>query len=88
MKGDAIFGAHVLEHMTQPVIGDGGDQVGNDAELGAAEGRGDRVAAEGNGIGRGDVFFVSGGHVIGDESDVDIALSDKKCLHEGSTIDY
>ena len=53
-----------------------------DAELGAAERRGDRVAAKGHSIGRGHVLFVTGRHLVGDEGDVDIGLSDKEGLHK------
>src|SRR5215469_12593362 len=42
VDGDSVFRAHILEHPPEPVIGDGGDQIRYDAELGAAERRGDR----------------------------------------------
>src|SRR5215475_2421156 len=82
MHRNSILCAHVLEHAAEPVIGDGCDQVRHDPELGAAERRGDRVAAEGDCIGFGDVLFVAGRQVVGNEGDVDIGLSDKEGLHK------
>ena len=82
MDRDSVFRAHVLEHASQPVIGDGGDQVGHDAELGAAECRGDRVAAERDRVGGSDMLLVAGRHMVGDEGNVDIGLSDEERLHK------
>src|SRR5579863_7030314 len=48
MDRDSILRGHILEHPPQPVIGDGGDQVRHNSELGAAKRRGDGVAAERN----------------------------------------
>ena len=81
VQRDRVFRAHVQEHAPQPVIGHGGDQVGHDAELGAAERRRDRVAAERDRVVGGNVLFVAGRHVVGDEDDVDIGLSDEESLH-------
>ena len=81
MDRDPVLRAHVLKHAPQPVIGDGGDQVRHDPELGAAKRRGDRVAAEGDRIGRRDVLFVAGRHVVGNEGHVDVGLSDEESLH-------
>src|ERR1700710_2873275 len=64
MNRDAVFRAHVPEHPSEPVIGHGGDQVRYDAQFGATERRGNRVAAERDGVGRGDMLFVAGWHVI------------------------
>src|SRR6478609_11062803 len=81
VQRDRVFRAHVLEHPPQPVIGRRGDEIGHDAELGAAERRRDRVAAEGDRVVRCHVLFVAGRHVVGDEDDVDIGLTDKESLH-------
>ena len=81
MQRDAVLRAHVLEHAPQPVIGRGGDEIGHDAELGAAERRRHRIAAEGDRVVRGHVLIVAGRHVVGDEDDVDIGLSDEESLH-------
>jgi len=81
MDRDPVLRAHVLEHAPQPVVGDGRDQVRHDSQPGAAEGRGNRVAAKRNRVGFGDVFFVAGRQVVGNEGDVDIGLSDKEGLH-------
>jgi len=82
MDRDSILRAHVLKHPAEPVVGDGGDQVRHNAELGAAEGRCDGVATERHRIGRGDMLFVAGRHVVGYEGDVDIGLSDEEGLHK------
>ena len=86
MDRDSVFRAHVLEHAAEPVIGDGRDQVGHDAELGAAERGRDRVAAKGDRVGGCHMFFVAGRHVVGDEGDVDIGLSDEEGLHSFSVM--
>ena len=86
MDRDSVLRAHVLKHPPEPVIGDGRDQVGHDAELGAAERRRDRVAAERNRVVGSDMFFVAGRHVVGDKGDVDIGLSDEKGLHSRSVV--
>jgi hypothetical protein len=46
MDLDSVFRRHVHEHAAEPVIGDGGDEIGHNAQLGAAEGRRHRIAAE------------------------------------------
>src|SRR4030088_1783879 len=84
MDRDSIFCAHVLKHPPQPVIGDGGDQVGHDSELGTAKCRGDGVAAERYRVSRCDVLLVAGRHVVGNEGDIDIGLSDEEGLHNFS----
>src|ERR1700680_3269508 len=84
MDRDSILSAHVLKHPPQPVIGDGGDQVRHDAELGAAERCRDGIAAERDRIGGGDMFLVAGRHMVGDEGNVDIGLSDEEGLHSCS----
>ena len=81
MQRDRVFRAHVLEHPPQPVIGRRGDEIGHDAELGAAERRRHRIAAEGDRVVGCHVLFVAGRHVVGDEDDVDIGLTDKESLH-------
>ena len=77
----AYFAHMSMEHAPEPVIGRGGDEIGHDAELGAAERRRDRVAAERNRVVGCHVLFVAGRHVVGDEDDVDIGLSDEESLH-------
>ena len=86
MDRDSILRAHVLKHPPQPVIGDGGDQVRHDSELGAAERRSDGVAAERDRIGRCNVLLVAGRHMVGNEGNVDIGLSDKESLHSFSVM--
>ena len=73
-----VFRRHVEEHVAEPVVGDGGDQVGLDAKLGAAERRRDRVAAERHRVFRGDRFLVALRHVVGEERHVDIGLADEE----------
>src|SRR3954467_5853964 len=82
MDCNAVLRAHVLKHPAQPVVGDGGDQVGHDAQLGATECRGHRITSERDRIRRRDMFFIPGRHMIGDKSYVDISLSDEECLHK------
>src|SRR5258708_21305980 len=82
----SILRAHVLKHPPQPISGHGGDQVRHDTEFGATECRGDGIAAERDRIGLCDVFFVAGRHVIGNEGNVDIGLSDEESLHSFSVI--
>ena len=86
MNGDSILRAHVLKHPTQPVIRHGGDQVRHDPELGAAECRGNCIAAERHRIGLCDMFLVTGRQVVGNEGNVDIGLSDKERLHSFSVV--
>ena len=81
MDRNSILRAHVLKHPAEPVIGDGGDQVRHDSELGTAESRCDGVAAEGDCIGRRHMFLVAGRQVVGNEGDIDIGLSDEEGLH-------
>jgi len=83
---DSVFRAHVLKHPPQPVVGDGGDQVRHDPELGAAERRRDGIAAERHRVGGCDVLFVAGWHVVGNEGNVDIGLSDEEGLHSFSVV--
>ena len=82
MDRDAVFRGHVLKHPAEPVIGYGRQQVRHDSELGAAECRRDGVAAERDRIGGCDVFLVAGGHMVGNEGNIDIGLSDEERLHE------
>ena len=82
MDRDAVFRRHVDEHAPEPVVGDLGEEVGRDAELRAAEGRGDRVAAEGDGVVLGDGLLVAGRDLIREEGDVDIGLADEERFHE------
>src|SRR5262249_12716852 len=82
MDRDPVLGTHVLKHASEPVVGDGRNQVGHDPELGAAECRGYGVAAERHGVGVGDMLLVACRQMISDEGDVDIGLSDKEGLHK------
>src|ERR1700753_2699789 len=86
MNGNAVFRAHVLKHPSEPIIGNGSDQVRHDSKLGAAKRRRHGIAAERYGIGRGDMLLVAGRHVIGNEGDIDIGLSDEKSLHSISVM--
>src|ERR1700744_2020490 len=81
MDRDSVLRAHVLKHAAEPVMGDSGDQVRHDAELGATECSGDGVAAERDRIGRGNMLLIAGRHVVGNEGYIDIGLSDEECLH-------
>jgi hypothetical protein len=82
MDRDSILRAHVLKHPAEPVIGHSGDQVRHDSELGTAECRRNGVAAERDRVGRRDMLFVAGRHVVGNEGNVDIGLSDEEGLHK------
>ncbi len=86
MDRDSILRAHVLKHPPEPIIGHGGDQVRHDAEFGTAKCRRDGIAAERDRVGLGDVFFVAGRHVVGNEGDVDIGLSNEEGLHNLSVV--
>ena len=86
MDRDAVLRGHVDEHAAEPVVSDGGEQVRRDPELRAGKRRGDGVAAERDRIGGGDVFLVAGRHVVGDEGNVDIGLSDEEGLHSISVV--
>ena len=81
MELDLVLGRHVLEHAAEPVAGDGSDQVRLDAELRAAERGGHGVAAERDGVLRGDVLLVADRDVVGDEGHIDIGLADEEGLH-------
>ncbi len=82
MDRDSVFRAHVLKHPPQPVVGYGGDQVRHDSEFRTAECRRDGVAAERDSIGLCHMLFVAGRHVVGNEGNVDIGLSDEEGLHK------
>ena len=78
---DPIPGRHVQEHATEPVVGDGCEQVRQNSQLRTAEGGRDRVAAERDGVGRRHMLFVARRHPVGQKGDVNISLSDEECLH-------
>jgi hypothetical protein len=82
MHRNGVFRGHVEEHASEPVRCDRCDEIGDEAELGAAEGGGDRVATEGYRIFRGDMLFVADRHVIRDKGHVDVSLPNEQCLHE------
>src|SRR5580658_7677615 len=84
MDRDRIFGRHVEEHAAEPIVGERGDEIGNDAELGAGKGRGYRIAAEGDGIIMRDRLLVAGRHGFGADRHVDISLADEESIHAGS----
>ena len=86
MDRDSVFRAHVLKHPSEPVVGYGRNQVRHDPELGATECRGNGIAAKRDRIGRSDVLLVAGRQVVGDESDIDIGLSDEEGLHSFSVV--
>src|SRR4051812_10990611 len=78
---DAVLRRHVNEHAAEPVVRDGGKEVGRDAELGAAERRRHGVAAERNRVLLGDGLLVAGRDLVGQEGHVDIGLADEQGLH-------
>jgi hypothetical protein len=82
MNRDFVFRGHLQEHASEPVVRDRGDEIRRDRELGAAESGGDGVAAERNRVGGSDMLLVAGRHVVGDEGNVDIGLSDEERLHK------
>jgi hypothetical protein len=51
MNRDFVFRGHLQEHASKPVFRDRGEQVRQDRQLGTAEGGGDGVAAERDGVG-------------------------------------
>jgi hypothetical protein len=79
---DSIFGRHVQKHATEPVVGNGRDQVRHYPELRAAERRRDGVAAERNGVRRRHVLLVAGRHPVGQKGNVNIGLSNEESLHD------
>jgi hypothetical protein len=81
MNRDFVFRGHLQEHASKPVFRDRGEQV---RQLGTAEGGGDAVAAERNGVSRRDVLFIAGRKPIGQESDVDVGLTNEERLHRVS----
>src|SRR5258708_33973317 len=76
-----IFRRHVEDDGGEPVVLNGGQEIRGNAQPRAAERRGHGIAAEGDGIIAGNILVVSGGNVVGDESDVDIGLADKEGFH-------
>ena len=81
VDGDAIFRCHVDEHAPKPIVGDRRYEVGRDAKLGAAKGRGHRIAAKRHGIAPCDGLFVAGRNLVGEKGQIDIRLPDEKCSH-------
>jgi hypothetical protein len=75
-----------LKHSAEPIVSHGGNQIRHDPELGAAERCRDRIAPERDRIGRGDMLLVAGRHMIGDEGNVDVGLSDEERLHSISVV--
>ena len=78
VHGDSIFRRHVDEHAPEPVICDRGHQVRCHPQFGAAKSCGHRIAAEGDGVVTSHGLFIAGGELVGQESDIDVALSDKE----------
>jgi len=78
VHGDPVFRRHVYEHAPEPVVCDRGHQIRCHPELGAAESRGHRVAAEGDRVVMSDDLVIAGRELVGQEGDVDVALSDKE----------
>ena len=78
---DAVGRRHVHEHAPEPIVGDLGQEVRGDAELGAGEGRRDRVATEGDRVIARHRLLVAGRDVVGEEGDVDVGLADEESLH-------
>ena len=81
MDGDLIFRGHVEKHAAQPVVGERGQEIRHMAQLGAGEGGGEGVAAEGNRIVLGDRLLVPLGHFIRDQGHVDIGLANEERFH-------
>src|SRR4051794_36408503 len=81
MDGDSVPRHHVVEHATQPIVGDGGKQVWHQTELGAAESRGHRIAPERDRVIARDRLFVASREFVGEKGNVDIAWADEKRLH-------
>ncbi len=86
MQRDAVFRRHVDKHPPEPIVGDRGQEVGGQSELGAAKGSRHGVAAEGHGIVARHGLLVAGGQEIGEEGDVDLGLADKERLHGDATV--
>jgi hypothetical protein len=80
MEAHFIFCGHVKEHAPEPVICPRGDEVRTNGQLGAAEGRRDGVAAEGNRIFGRDRLFIADGKMVGQKCHIDIGLSDEQDL--------
>src|SRR5215213_1852983 len=81
MDRDAVGRRHVDEHAPEPVVGDLGQEVRRDPELGAGEGRRDRVAAEGDRVIAGHRLLVAGRQGVGEEGNVNVGLADEESLH-------
>jgi hypothetical protein len=81
MHGDAILGRHVEEHAREPVVRLRGEEIGRDAEFGAAERGRYGVAAEAHGIVLRDSLFVAGWEMVGQKRDVDVGLTDEERFH-------
>jgi len=72
-----VFAGHVAEHVAEPVIRAGGEEIRLDAELCAAEGRGNGVPAKRDRVFRRDVLVVAGRNVIGHDGHIDIGVADE-----------
>jgi hypothetical protein len=81
MDGNAVFRGHVDEHAAEPVVGDGGEQIGRDAELGTAERGGHCIAAEGDGVVARHRLLVTRRQGVRHERDVDVTLTDEQSFH-------
>src|SRR5690606_31973280 len=81
MHGNPVFRSHVDEHAAEPVVRNRREKVRHDTELGAGEGGGDGIAAEGDGVVPSDRLLVAGRNFIREEGYVDIGLADEECLH-------
>ena len=79
---DAILGRHVQEHATKPIIGDGREHIRHMSQLRTAKGRGDRIAAERDCVGRRHILLVACRHAIGQKGDVNVGLSNEEGLHD------
>src|SRR5207302_11469280 len=75
-------GRHVQEHAPQPIVGNGGQEIGLDAKPRAAKSRRNGIAAEGYSIIACDVLFVAGRNSVGQERDVNIGLADEQGVHD------
>jgi hypothetical protein len=83
MHRNAVLCRHVEEHARKPVVGERSHQVRDHAELGAAERRRNRVAAEAHRVVARDRLVVAVRNGVDQKRDVDVALADEECVHVG-----
>jgi len=67
--------------VAEPVVGHRGEQIRDVAQLGAGEGGGDGVAAEGHSVVAGDGLVVALRHAVGEKGHIDIGLTNEERVH-------